>query len=74
MLERIKKLFSQVDMTEGTIWKKILLFSIPLILGIFKNLNVQAFDIVEVSPKLDSNDITSWLALKTLYEVFYILK
>lgn len=47
---------------------------LELILGIFKNLNVQAFDIVEVSPKLDSNDITSWLALKTLYEVFYILK
>ena len=38
--------------------------------GIFKNLPVKAFDIVEVSPKLDVNDITSWLALKTIYEVF----
>ena len=46
---------------------------LDLIKGIFANLTVKAFDIVEVSPKLDSNDITSWLALKTLYEVFNVL-
>ena len=46
---------------------------LELIKGIFLNLNVKAFDIVEVSPKLDCNDITSWLALKTLYEVFNVL-
>lgn len=46
---------------------------LELILGLFENLNIKAFDIVEVSPKLDSNDITSWLALKTLYEVFNVL-
>ena len=39
----------------------------------FKNLPIKAFDIVEVSPKLDVNDITSWLALKTIYEVFDVL-
>ena len=47
---------------------------LELILGLFNNLNIKAFDIVEVSPVLDSNDITSWLALKTLYEVFNILQ
>ena len=46
---------------------------LELIKGIFENLNVKAFDIVEVSPPLDCNDITSWLALKTLYEVFNVL-
>ena len=46
---------------------------LELILGLFENLNVKAFDIVEVSPKLDCNDITSWLALKTIYEVFNVL-
>ena len=46
---------------------------LELIEGIFKNLPVKAFDIVEVSPKLDVNDITSWLALKTIYEVFKYL-
>jgi arginase family enzyme len=30
-------------------------------------------DIVEVSPPLDVNNITSWLALKTLYEIFAVL-
>ncbi|HVI39032.1 MAG TPA: agmatinase [Anaerovoracaceae bacterium] len=39
-----------------------------LVLG---NLPVKAMDIVEVSPPLDQeNDITSWLALKIIYEVF----
>ena len=46
---------------------------LELIKGLFENLKIKAFDIVEVSPKLDSNDITSWLALKTLYEVFDVL-
>lgn len=43
---------------------------LDLIRGLFENLPIKAFDIVEVSPKLDINDITSWLALKTIYEVF----
>lgn len=33
MLVKVKQLFSQVDMTEGTPWKKIVAFSIPMILG-----------------------------------------
>lgn len=39
-----------------------------------ENLPIRAMDIVEVSPALDCNDITTWLALKTLYEIFEILK
>ncbi len=31
-------------------------------------------DLVEIAPPLDCNDITSWLGLKTLYEIFNILK
>ena len=46
---------------------------LELVLGLFNNLNIKAFDIVEVSPKLDNNNITSWLALKTIYEVFNVL-
>lgn len=45
-----------------------------IILGLIKNLNICAFDIVEVSPQLDINDITSYLAIKTLYEVLYELE
>lgn len=44
-----------------------------IIEGIFKNLNVRAFDIVEVAPPLDINDITSYLAIKAIYEALYIL-
>lgn len=41
---------------------------------LFTKLPIEAMDIVEVSPTLDCNNITSWLALKTLYEVFEILQ
>lgn len=34
------------------------------------NLPIRAMDIVEVSPSLDCSDITSWAALKVIYEVF----
>ena len=38
---------------------------------VFTNLNVKAMDLVEISPLLDVNNITSWLGLKLLYEIFY---
>lgn len=42
---------------------------------IMNNLPVKAMDIVEVAPSLDQqNNITSWLALKIIYEVFGCLK
>ena len=33
MLNNIKKLFQATDMTEGTPWKKIVLFTVPMLLG-----------------------------------------
>ena len=42
---------------------------------LLQNLPVAAMDIVEVSPPLDTrNQITSWTALKIMYEVFAIVK
>lgn len=40
--------------------------------GGFKNL--RCLDLVEVSPPLDNNDVTSWTAIKLLYEFFACLK
>ena len=40
---------------------------------LFLNLPIKVMDIVEVSPVLDNNNITSWLALKTIYEILEIL-
>ena len=33
MLEKIKLLFQATDMTEGTPWKKIVIFTVPMLLG-----------------------------------------
>lgn len=44
-----------------------------LINDIIEHLSVGAWDIVEVSPSSDINDITSWLALKIMYEVFHTI-
>ena len=46
-------------------------YIISVLKEIFERVNVHAMDIVEVSPKLDQkNNITSWLSLKMMYEVF----
>lgn len=37
---------------------------------IVRNFNVPMMDIVEIAPPLDVNDITTWLGIKDLYEVF----
>ena len=45
--------------------------------AVYKNYytdNITSMDLVEISPRLDINDITSWLGLKLLYEIFYQLK
>lgn len=46
---------------------------LKIIVGLISTLNVRTMDLVEVAPPLDVNDMTSWLALKTLYEVFKTL-
>ena len=45
-----------------------------LINELIKSLPIAVWDIVEIAPSLDINDITSWAALKIMYEVFYTLK
>ncbi len=40
-----------------------------LIRGIVSTLPVRAVDVVEVAPPLDTADITSWAALKVIYEI-----
>lgn len=48
---------------------------VKLINQLISKLNVKALDIMEVSPLIDDvNNTTSWLTLKTLYEVFYQIK
>ncbi len=43
--------------------------TLKIVENIIKLLDVRAMDLVEISPKLDINDITTWLGLKTIYEV-----
>ena len=48
--------------------------TLKIITSLLAELNVLTMDIVEVSPKLDDNNhTTSWLAVKTLYEIFGVL-
>lgn len=44
-----------------------------LLEGIVANLPVDMMDIVEVSPPLDCNNITTWLALKYILEILHIV-
>jgi len=51
----------------GGISNRELMELVKLMLG---NLPIKTMDIVEVSPALDISDITSWAALKVIYEVY----
>lgn len=48
-------------------------FILKVLTEIFRKLPIKAFDIVEISPPLDVNNITSWLALKYMLEVFGVV-
>lgn len=48
-------------------------FVLRVLTEIFHKLPIKAFDIVEISPPLDVNNITSWLALKYMLEVFGVV-
>lgn len=47
---------------------------LELIRIVFQELPVRAMDVVEVAPPLDSNDITSFAALKVIYEAWGALQ
>lgn len=47
--------------------------TVAIATGLIANFNVTCMDLVEIAPPLDVNNITSWLGLKTLYEVFNTL-
>lgn len=47
--------------------------TLAIVTGLIGNLNVTCMDFVEIAPPLDVNNVTSWLGLKTLYEVFHTL-
>ncbi|MBP5694371.1 MAG: arginase family protein [Bacilli bacterium] len=47
--------------------------TVAILTGIVGTLNVTCMDLVEIAPPLDVNNITSWLGLKSLYEVFHTL-
>ncbi len=49
-------------------------YVLSLLKGIFASLPVKALDLVEISPPADVNDITSWLGLKYLLEIFGIVR
>ncbi len=43
-MERVKKLFAPVDMTQGTPWKQIVLFAVPMLIG---NIAQQLYNTVD---------------------------
>lgn len=47
--------------------------TVAIVTGLISNLNVTCMDLVEIAPTLDVNNITTWLGLKTIYEVFNTL-
>lgn len=47
---------------------------LELVQGVFEGVSVRAMDVVEVAPPLDQADITSFAALKVIYEVWGVIQ
>jgi agmatinase len=47
---------------------------LELVRMVLQRLPVQALDVVEVAPPLDHSDITSFAALKVIYEAWWVLQ
>lgn len=47
--------------------------TLKIVTSIIKELHCDTMDLVEIAPPLDINNITSWLGLKTIYEIFSTL-
>ena len=60
----------QTEVMQGLAWGMTTRQCLEFLRIIFAELPVKAMDIVEISPPLDSSDITSLAGLKIIYEVF----
>lgn len=69
----IKKLFEPTDMTEGTPWKSILMFSIPLLIGNIAQQLYSTVDSIVVGQYVGDNALAAVGSAAPLFNLLLVL-
>ena len=69
----IKKLFEPTDMTEGTPWKRILMFSIPLLIGNIAQQLYSTVDSIVVGHYVGDNALAAVGSAAPLFNLLLVL-
>ena len=72
-MERFKKLFAAVDMTEGTPWEKILLFTFPMLLGNIAQQLYNTVDSVVVGKYVGDNALAAVGSAGPIFNLLLVL-
>ena len=72
-MERLKKLFATVDMTEGRPWEKILLFTFPMILGNIAQQLYNTVDSVVVGKYIGDNALAAVGSAGPIFNLLLVL-
>lgn len=72
-MNRLKKLFAAVDMTEGTPWKRILLFTIPMLLGNIAQQLYTAVDSAVVGTYVGDNALAAVGSATPIFNLLLVL-
>ena len=69
----IKKLFEPIDMTEGTPWKSIVMFSIPLLIGNIAQQLYNTVDSIVVGHYVGDNALAAVGSAGPLFNMLLVL-
>ncbi len=72
-MNRLKKIFAAVDMTEGTPWKRILLFTIPMLLGNIAQQLYTAVDSAVVGTYVGDNALAAVGSATPIFNLLLVL-
>ena len=72
-MERFKKLFAAVDMTDGSPWEKILLFTVPMLLGNIAQQLYNTVDSVVVGKYIGDNALAAVGSAGPIFNLLLVL-
>lgn len=73
MLQKFKKLFEPTDMTEGTPWKRIAMFAIPMIIGNIAQQLYSTVDSIIVGKYVGDNALAAVGSAAPILNLLYVL-
>ncbi len=73
MMEKVTRLFGQVDMTEGTPWKKIVAFTVPMLIGNVAQQLYNTVDSIVVGKYVGDNALAAVGSASPIFNLLLVL-